>query len=48
MEEVGSGWKLGDPIESKPDFVCALPNLLETSPCRFFFFSSSFVEKALF
>lgn len=32
MEEAGYGWKLGNPIGSKPDFVCALPNLLEKSP----------------
>lgn len=38
MEEAGYGWKLGNPIGSKPDFVCALPNLLEKSPGFGFFF----------
>lgn len=43
MEEAEYAWELCDPIGSKPDFVCALPNLLEAPPPPFFL-----VEKDLF
>lgn len=44
MEEAEYAWELCDPIGSKPDFVCALPNLLEVPPPPPFFL----VEKDLF
>lgn len=37
MEEAEYAWELCDPIGSKPDFVCALPNLLEVPPPPPFF-----------